>query len=472
METSFDIIVVGSGPAGYVAAIRAAQMGFRTACVEKEKKGDSVTLGGTCLNVGCIPSKALLEASHHYADVINGRYADTGIAIGDVAIDVEKLIHFKDGVVSKLTSGIQGLFQHNKITTIVGTGRVTGTNEVTVGDTAYQAKYIIIATGSVPMEIPPARFDHKYILDSTDALSMTSTPNRLGVIGAGVIGLELGSVWSRFGSKVTVFEAMDNFLATADGQLAKELKKLLEVHEGLDIRLSTKVIGTSVERNEIKLSYEDKEGKVHHEVFDKVIVAVGRKPNTAGVIDPSVGVVVNERGFIQVDNYCQTDVPNIYAIGDIVRGPMLAHKGSEEGVMVVERIAGEKAEVNYDTIPNVVYTEPEFAWVGKTEEQLQAEGIPYKKGVFPFKASGRALANHNAKGMTKLLRHAETDRILGAHILCRNAGELLAQMVLVMEFQGSAEDVILTMYAHPTISEAVHEAALASHGRAIHIPNR
>ncbi len=475
MSEKYDVIVVGGGPGGYVAAIKAAQLGLKTACVEKwtNDSGKQV-LGGTCLNVGCIPSKALLESSHKYEEALHS-FEVHGISAENVAMDVPKMIGRKDGIVKNLTGGIASLFKANGVTSIHGTGKILAGKQVEVtspkGDVSvFEASNIIIATGSKPIEIPPAPLNEEGIVDSTGALDFTEVPKKLGVIGAGVIGLELGSVWARLGAEVTVLEAQDSFLGAVDQQIAKDALKHFK-KQGLDIRLKARVTGTEVKRGVVKVVFEDAKGEQELK-FDKLIVAVGRAPYTEGLLAADSGVNLDERGFIFVDDYCQTDVPGVYAIGDVVRGPMLAHKASEEGIVVAERIAGHKAAVNYDCIPGVIYTAPEIAWVGKTEEQLKALGEEYKVGVFPFAASGRAMAANDTAGMVKIIASAKTDRVLGVHIVGPHASEMIAQGVIAMEFASSAEDLALTVFAHPTLSEALHEAALAVDGNAIHIANR
>ncbi|PMR75502.1 dihydrolipoyl dehydrogenase [Billgrantia endophytica] len=475
MADKFDVIVIGAGPGGYVAAIRAAQLGLKTACVEKwVGKDGTVVNGGTCLNVGCIPSKALLEASHKFVEAKHD-FADLGIEAGDVTMDVKKMMARKDRIVKNLTGGIAGLFKANGVTSIAGTGKVIASKQVEVTDkdgkaTTYDADNIVIAAGSVPVEIPPAPLTEDIIVDSTGALKFQEAPKRLGVIGAGVIGLELGSVWSRLGSDVTVLEAMDSFLPIVDSAIAKETQKLLK-KQGLDIKLGARVTGSEVKGKEVVVKYTDSDGD-QEMTFDKLIVCVGRRPYTQGVVADGVGVGLDERGFIHVDDQCRTSVPGIYAIGDCVRGQMLAHKASEEGIMVADIIAGHKAEMNYDAIPCVIYTFPEVAWVGMTEQDAKAKGIEVKTGSFPFAASGRAMANNATEGQAKIIADAETDRILGVHIVGQHAGEMIAQGVIALEFGSSAEDLALTCYAHPTMSEAVHEAALAVEGHAIHMANR
>lgn len=475
MSQTFDVIVIGAGPAGYAAAIRAAQLGLSTACVDNSlgKDGKPV-LGGTCLNWGCIPSKALLDASHKYVEAAE-HFADIGIKTGKVTVDVPQMIARKDEVVTGLTSGITGLFKGNGVTQLSGTGRLLAGRRVEVTDhegaaTAYQAEHVILAPGSVPIEIPPTPLTDDLIVDSTGALEFDAVPKRLGVIGAGVIGLELGSVWSRLGSEVVVLEALEEFLPAADKRIARDALKVL-TGQGLDIRLGTRVTGAKANKASVRVTYEDKDGEQNITV-DKLIVAVGRRPASAGLLADDAGVQVDERGFLKVNDLCETDAANVYAVGDVVRGPMLAHKGTEEGIMVAERIAGHKPLVNYDCIPSVIYTHPEIAWVGQTEEQLKADGEDFNVGSFPFAASGRALAANDATGMVKVIADKETDRILGVHIIGPQASELIAQAVIAMEFDASAEDLGLTMFAHPTLSEAVHEAALGVNGHAIHMVNR
>ncbi|MCP5203277.1 MAG: dihydrolipoyl dehydrogenase [Pseudomonadales bacterium] len=475
MSDKYDVVVIGAGPAGYVAAIRAAQLGLSTACVEQwlDDKG-KVRLGGTCLNVGCIPSKALLDSSYKFAEA-RDHLAVHGIAIEGATIDVPAMLQRKDSIVDQLTGGIAGLFKHNGVTPVSGTGRVLAGARVEVTDKdgnvrELQAGNVIIAAGSVPVEIPPAPIDNEYIIDSTGALALSDVPQRLGVIGAGVIGLELGSVWNRLGSEVVMLEALDDFLPMMDVQIAREAAKIFK-KQGLDIRLGTRVTGAEVKNGVVEVSYTSADGD-EVETFDKLIVAVGRKPRSKELFASDSGLTLDERGYIFVNDYCETEAPHIFAVGDVVRGPMLAHKGSEEGIMVAERIAGKPAQMNYDCIPSVIYTHPEVAAVGKTEQELKADGTPYKSGVFPFAASGRALASNESEGMVKILAHADTDRVLGCHIVGPSAADLVQQVVIAMEFGSSAEDIGLTVFGHPTLSEAVHEAALAVDGHAIHIANR
>ncbi|MEM6709367.1 MAG: dihydrolipoyl dehydrogenase [Pseudomonadota bacterium] len=479
MKDHYDVIVIGAGPAGYHAAIRCAQLGMSTACIDKmlDKAGEPV-FGGTCLNWGCIPSKALLDASHKYHDARH-KFAELGIKVDAVTADVPQMIKKKDEVVSNLTGGVAMLFKGNGVDGLAGAATLNEGRRVSLtthdGKTHdMTADYVILAPGSVPVEIPPTPLTDDVIVDSTGALEFLAVPKRLGVIGAGVIGLELGSVWSRLGSDVVLLEAMAEFLPMADDKIAKDAQRSL-TKQGLDIRLGTRVTGAEVsgsgDDRVVKVTYETKDG-VESIEFEKLIVAVGRRPFTEGLLGPNSGVNLDERGFLFVNDICQTDSPNVYAVGDCVRGPMLAHKGMEEGIMVAERIAGQKALVNYDCVPSVIYTHPEMAWVGKTEQEVKASGEPYNVGSFSFGASGRALAAADTEGSVKIIAHAETDRILGVHIFGPQASELIAQAVIAMEFDASAEDLGLTMFAHPTLSEAVHEAALGVAGHAIHMVNR
>jgi dihydrolipoamide dehydrogenase len=480
MSTKYDVIVIGSGPAGYVAAIRAAQLGLKTACIEKWKNNEGKGVnGGTCLNVGCIPSKALLDSSHKYHEA-KADFAIHGISTQGVKMDVPAMVARKDAIVKQLTGGIAGLFMGNKVTPLYGAGKLLAGKKVQFVDFEgkehiLEAENVILASGSIPVNIPVAPVDGDVIVDSTGALEFREVPERLGVIGAGVIGLELGSVWNRLGSKVVCLEAMDNFLAIMDQQVAKEAQKIL-TKQGLDIRLSCRVTGSQVinkdGKKQVEVTFTDKEGKVAKEIFDKLIVCVGRRPFTQGLLAEDSGVKLDERGFIYVNDLCSTSAPGVWAVGDVVRGPMLAHKGSEEGVMVAERIAGQKTVMNYDTIPNVIYTHPEIASVGKTEEKLKADGESYNVGVFPFAAIARALAANERDGFVKIIAHAQTDRILGCHIVGPSAADLVQQVAIAMEFGSSAEDLGMMVFGHPTLSEAVKESALAVHGHAIHIANR
>ena len=471
----FDVVVIGGGPAGYVAAIRSAQLGLKTACIEEYVDAkNNPTFGGTCLNVGCIPSKALLDSSHRYQEATS-HLKIHGIKVGSVDLDIPAMMKRKNDIVAKLTGGIGGLFAANKVTPIAGRGKVLADSKVQITNIEgkkeiIESKNIIIASGSSPIEIGSAIFNDTNILDSTGALEIDKVPETLGVIGAGVIGLELGSVWARLGSKVTVIEAMDDFLFMADKEVAKETFKDFK-KQGLDIRLGCKLTSSKSLKNSVKITYENN-GSSENMEFEKLIVAVGRKPNTSDIFEEDCGISLDEKGFISVNQNCQTDVKNIWAIGDVVRGPMLAHKGSEEGIMVAERIAGKHAEMNYDLVPSVIYTHPEIAWVGKNEEELKNDNIEYKVGKFPFAASGRALAVEQSVGFVKLLTDAKTDTIIGVHVFGPSAAEIVQQALISMEFGASSEDLGLTIFSHPTVSEALHEAALSVSNQAIHIGNK
>ena len=478
MQADFDVLVIGAGPAGYVAAIRCAQLGLKTACVDNWVNDEGkFSLGGTCLNVGCIPSKALLQSSELF-DQANNRFKNHGINVGSVELDLKTMMKRKNKVVNELTTGISGLLKANKVKVIQGTAKVLGDQKVEVildkDKTNYLAKNIIIASGSSPIELVSAPQTENLIVDSSGALSFDSVPKKLGIIGAGVIGLELGSVWRRLGSEVVLIEAQEVFLPTADDQVSRDALRLLK-RQGLDVRLNSRLLETNIvgkgKTKQVQVTYQN-EGGDHQETFDKLIVAVGRKPNTDHIFDEEADLLLDERCFIHVNEKCETSQPGVYAIGDVVRGPMLAHKGSEEGVMVAELIAGHHAVMNYDLIASVVYTHPEIAWVGKNEQQLKAAGEHYKVGRFPFTASGRAKASDETDGFVKILSHADTDRILGVHILGAHASELIAQAVIAMELGASSEDVALTIFAHPSLSEVLHEAALSVDGRAIHMVNK
>lgn len=473
----YDVIVIGAGPGGYVAAIRCAQLGLKTACIDEwtNRTGDS-SLGGTCLNVGCIPSKALLQSSHLFAEANHGLAAH-GIKVSKPKIDLATMMSRKDKVVAELTNGIAGLFKANKVDLYHGHARIAQELKVQLKDRrtkvitdTLQAAHIIIASGSSPVTLQRATPQDGIIVDSAGALEFDEVPERLGVVGAGIIGVELGSVWSRLGSDVVLLETMDAFLPLADKQISRAALRSFN-KQGLDIRLNARLVSTKIKANQVSVSYEDKDGE-QQEVFDKLIVAVGRKPNSDLMFDAEMEIELDERSYILVNEHCETSSPGIYAIGDVVRGPMLAHKASEEGIMVAERIAGHKASVNYELIPSVIYTHPEVAWAGKTEQECKQHGIPFKTGSFPMAASGRAKAANATEGLVKIIAHNETDRVLGIHIFCDNASELIAQAVTAMEMQCSTEDIQLTMFAHPTLSEAIHEAALAVDKKAIHIQNK
>ncbi|MFL2713592.1 MAG: dihydrolipoyl dehydrogenase [Gammaproteobacteria bacterium] len=470
----YDVIVIGSGPAGYVAAIRASQLGLKTACIEKSFDADGNSqLGGTCLNVGCIPSKALLDSSHRYSDATN-HFSNHGIEVSKPKLDIAKMMERKNKIVTQLTAGVTGLFKANKVTQILGHAKIIDSTHIEVtskdGSQTLETKNIVIATGSSPINISVAEVNNKNIVDSTGALEFDSVPKKLGIIGAGVIGLELGSVWSRLGSEVTVLEAMDEFLPMADKRIAKDVLKEFN-KQGLNINLGCKVTSALSNKKDITVTYENN-GTTTELKVDKLIVAVGRRPNTENLLDKNCGLSIDEKGFIPVNDFCETNVQNIWAVGDVVRGPMLAHKASEEGIMVVERIAGKHAEMEYDLVPSVIYTHPEVAWVGQTEENLSAAGIEFKTGSFPFAASGRALASGESTGFIKVIADKKTDTILGVHAFGPSAADIVQQGVVAMEFGASAEDLGLTIFSHPTVSEALHEAALAVNGQAIHIGNR
>lgn len=461
MPEQFDVIVIGGGPGGYVAAIRAAQLGLKTACVEKRG-----ALGGTCLNVGCIPSKALLESSEKFEEAQHD-FAKHGIN-AKVSLDLKTMMGRKDEVVDSFTKGIEGLFKKNKVTYLKGFGTLTGTNEVSVEGTAYGAKNIIIATGSDVTPLPGITIDEKTIVSSTGALVLKEVPKHLVVIGAGVIGLELGSVWRRLGAKVTVIEYLDRITPGIDHEVARQFQKILE-KQGIEFKLGRKVTGAKAGKG-VELTHEPAAGGAAETIkADVVLVAVGRRPYTEKLGLEALGIKTDKRGFIEVNAHLQTAVPSIYAIGDVIPGPMLAHKAEEEGVLVAESIAGQKPHINYDAIPGIIYTWPEVATVGKTEEQLKEAGIAYKVGKFPFMANSRARAAMQAEGFVKILADAKTDEVYGVHIIGPHAGTLIAEAVLALEFGASSEDIARTCHAHPTLNEAVKEAALAVDGRAIHI---
>ena len=475
MSRNYDIVVIGAGPAGYIAAIRAAQQGKTVACIDEWKNKDGkYAFGGTCLNAGCIPSKALLESSELYHRA-GHEFKKHGIKTGDVEMDIAAMQKRRASIVRQLTGGIAGLFKANKVEGLVGHGRLLKGMKVEFtpadGDVELiDAKHVILASGSAPIELPVAKFDGEKIIDSWDTLELETVPETLGVVGAGVIGLELGSVWARLGAKVTILEAMDDFLFMADRDVAKvaaaDFKK-----QGLDIKLGAMVSKATVGKNGVTVEYNGKDGEQSINV-DKLVVAVGRRPVTENLFADDAGIQLDERGFIVVDDECRTRVKGVYAIGDCVRGPMLAHKGSEEGVMVADLICGEVAEMNYDVIPSVLYTSPEIAWTGKTEAEVKESGIEYKTGQFPFMASGRAKAMEQTTGFVKIISAEENDEILGVHIVGPMAGELIAEAVLALEFSGSTEDLQRTIHAHPSLAEAVHEAALAVDGKALNFPNR
>jgi dihydrolipoamide dehydrogenase len=475
MSDAFDVIVIGSGPAGYPAAIRAGQNKLTVACIDEWKNFDgSYAFGGTCLNAGCIPSKALLESSELYLRA-KDEFATHGIKLGGIQLDLAAMQKRRANVVKTMTNGITALFKANGVVGIQGHGRLLPGNRVLVtaadgSEKTLQAKNVILASGSTPIRLQAVPHDGKFIIDSWNALELEAVPARLGVIGAGVIGLELGSVWRRLGSAVTVLEAMDAFLPMVDQTIAKEAQRHFK-KQGLDIKLGAKVVSAKVSGSAVDVVYTDAAGE-HTIQVDKLVVAVGRRPFTDGLLAEGTGVQVDARGFVQVDEHCRTAVPNVWAVGDVVRGPMLAHKGKEEGCMVADLIAGKFGEVNYKVIPSVIYTNPEIAWVGLTEEQVKAGGREYKTGSFPFAASGRARAMEAGAGMAKIISAKDDDEVLGIHVIGPMAGELIGEATLAMEYSASTEDIQRTMHAHPTLSEAIHEAALSVDKKAIDAINR
>jgi dihydrolipoamide dehydrogenase len=466
MAQSFDVVVIGGGPGGYIAAIRAAQLGLKTACIDDWKSADGKpALGGTCTNIGCIPSKALLQSSENFEQA-GHHFAEHGVKVKGLELDLAQMMKRKDGVVKASNDGVMYLFRKNKVTFFHGKGAFVSPNEVKVGGETFSAKNVIVATGSVPRALPGAPFDEKLVLSNDGALAIPEVPKRLGIVGAGVVGLEMGSVWRRVGSEVTVLEALPAFLGAADEQIAKEAAKIF-AKQGLKIQLGVK-IGAVKKGKDVTVEYADAEGKPQSAAFDKLIVSIGRVANTQGLNAEGAGLKL-DRGFIAVDDDCRTGVPGVWAIGDVVRGPMLAHKAEEEGVAVAERIAGQKPHVDFNTIPWVIYTTPEIAWVGKTEQQLKAEGVAYKSGMFPFMANARARALGDTSGFVKVLADAKTDTILGVHIIGPYASELISEAVVAMEFRASSEDIGMICHAHPSLSEAIKDAALAVDKRALNI---
>ncbi len=475
MSQSFDVVVIGGGPGGYVAAIRAAQLGFTTACIDAFKNPEgNPSLGGTCLNVGCIPSKALLQSSENF-HAMQHEFADHGISVEGAKIDIAAMLARKNGIITKNAGGIAFLFKKNKVANLHGLGKFVGRQgekwqiEVTEGETTQviEATHVIVATGSTPRPLPGITIDNVRVLDNAGALSMTEVPARLGVIGAGVIGLEMGSVWKRLGADVTVLEAAETFLPMVDQQIAKEALKTLTKETGLVIHNGVKIESTEASAEAVTVKYT-LAGEARELVVDKLIISIGRVPNTQGLNAEAVNLQIDERGFVVVDDHCHTNLPNVWAIGDVVRGPMLAHKASDEGVAVAERIAGQKPHIDFNNIPFVIYTHPELAWVGKTEEQLKAAGVDYKKGTSGFAANGRALGLGQAAGTVKVLACAKTDRILGVHIIGPMASELIAEAVTALEFSASSEDIARIVHAHPSLSEVMHEACLAVDKRPLH----
>ena len=473
MSRQFDVLVIGGGPGGYVGAIRAAQLGFNVACCESNPYADpkgEPRLGGTCLNVGCIPSKALLHTSHLFEEAGHG-FAAQGISVGTPKIDVPTMIGRKNTIVNQLTSGIKGLFKKNKVTLLNGLGsfvaQCEGGWQIKVGEEVVEAKQVIIATGSRARHLPGIEVDNKIVCDNAGALDIDAVPKKLAIIGAGVIGLEMGSVWRRLGSEVTILEALPEFLSVADIDVAKEGAKVF-AKQGLNIQLGVTIGEVKTSKKGVSIAYTDKAGAPQKLDADRLIVSVGRIPNVDGLNAEAVGLKIDERGRIDVDAHCRTNLPGVWAVGDVVRGPMLAHKAMEEGVMVAELMAGQAGHCNFDTIPGVIYTAPEIAWVGKSEQQLKADGVAYKVGKIPFLANGRALGMGDPTGFVKMLACATTDRILGVHIIGPNASELISEAVVAMEFGGASEDLARICHAHPTLSEAVHEAALACDTRPLH----
>ncbi|HTN48155.1 MAG TPA: dihydrolipoyl dehydrogenase [Burkholderiaceae bacterium] len=479
MSKNFDVVVIGGGPGGYIAAIRAAQLGFATACIDDWKNRDGGPApGGTCTNVGCIPSKALLQSSENYEHA-GHQFAAHGIEVKGLSLDLAKMLGRKDTVVKQNNDGILFLFKKNKIVFFHGRASFVGRGEAGIeimisgaAEETLAARHVIVATGSNARALPGVEFDEKRILSNDGALSIAEVPKRLGVIGAGVIGLEMGSVWRRLGSEVTLLEALPAFLGAVDDQVAKEAAKLFG-RQGLKIELGVKIDRVAVEKKgraeEVRVEYTDAKGGAQQLAVDRLIVSIGRVPNTTGLNPQAVGLALDERGFVAVDEQCRTNVPNVWAIGDVVRGPMLAHKAEEEGVAVAERIAGQHGHVNFNTIPWVIYTSPEIAWVGQTEQQLKAAGRAYKAGTFPFAANGRARALGDTSGMVKFLADAATDEILGVHIIGPLASELISEAVVAMEFHASAEDIARICHAHPSLAEATKEAALAVDKRTLNL---
>jgi len=476
MGDRYDVVVIGAGPGGYIAAIRAAQLGLKTACVDDWTRADGKpALGGTCTNVGCIPSKALLQSSENYEHAGHA-FADHGIEVKGIAIDVAKMLARKEKVVSQNNDGITFLFKKNKVAFFHGVGSFAGgsveagwaVNVSGAKSAELVAKHVIVATGSKPRPLPMIAIDNKLVLDNDGALAIPEVPKRLGVVGAGVIGLEMGSVWRRLGAKVTVLEALPAFLGAADEAVAKEAQRVF-AKQGLEFHLGIAITKVTVGKRDVAVEWTDAAAKPQAATFDKLIVSIGRLPHTGGLEADKVGLALDPRGFVTVDGDCRTNLAGVWAIGDVVRGPMLAHKAEEEGVAVAERIAGQHGHVDFNTIPWVIYTSPEIAWVGKTEQQLKAEGTAYKAGRFPFSANGRARAMGDTTGFVKILADASTDRILGMHVIGPMASELIAEGVVAMEFGAASEDLARICHAHPSLSEATKEAALAVDGRTLNL---
>jgi dihydrolipoamide dehydrogenase len=475
MADRFDVVVIGGGPGGYIAAIRCAQLGFATACIDDwTRAGGKPAPGGTCTNVGCIPSKALLQSSENYEHAGHA-FADHGIEVKGLAIDVKRMLSRKDKVVAQNNDGILYLFKKNKVAFFHGHGAFAGKDgdawKIRVegaGAADLVATHVIVATGSKPRGLPMIAFDNQRVLDNAGALALPAVPKRLGVVGAGVIGLEMGSVWRRLGATVTVLEALPEFLGAADEAVAREARKVF-ARQGLSIETGVAITAVTPGKTDVAVAYTDAAGKAQSATFDKLIVSIGRIPNTDGLGAGNVGLALDDRGFIVVDGQCRTNLPNVHAIGDVVRGPMLAHKAEEEGVAVAERMAGQHGHVDFNTIPWVIYTSPEIAWVGQTEQQLKAAGVAYRAGSFPFSANGRARALGDTAGFVKILADATTDRILGVHIIGPFASELISEGVVAMEFGASAEDIARICHAHPSLAEATKEAALAVDGRTLNL---
>ena len=469
MAQSFDVVVIGGGPGGYIAAIRAAQLGLAVACIDEWRGADGkAALGGTCTNVGCIPSKALLQSSENFEQAGHG-FAEHGVKVKGLELDLAQMQKRKDKVVKQNNDGIVYLFKKNKVAFFHGRGSFgRSPGEVRVGQETLNARHVIVATGSSPRALPGAAFDEGMILSNAGALALPEVPKRLGIIGAGVIGLELGSVWRRLGAQVTILEALPAFLGGADEQIAKEAAKVF-AKQGLEIQLGVKISRVSLSKKSVTIQYSASDNSSKSFECDKLVVSIGRVPNTDGLNAASVGLKLDDRGFVAADEECRTNLPNVWAIGDVVRGPMLAHKAEEEGAAVAERIAGRKPHVDFNTVPWVIYTAPEIAWVGRTEQQLKADGVAYRAGTFPFSANARARALGETAGLVKFLADAKTDQILGVHIMGPFAGELIAEAVVAMEFRGSSEDIGMICHAHPSLSEAMKEAALAVDKRALNL---
>lgn len=472
MANHYDVAIIGSGPAGYVSAIRCAQLGLKTVCIEEVANQNKAALGGTCLNVGCVPSKALLESSLIFSNT-NHKLKDHGIEVSEVSLDVNAMHLRKDKIVSSLTKGVSGLFKLNKVDTVQGKAYISDPHTIKVStegsDPNIRAENIILATGSRPIELSDYPFDEEFLFSSNGALKFSEVPNRIAVIGAGAIGLELGSVWARLGSEITIYEALTDFLPNADDSISKEALKIFQ-QQGLNIELGTEIESLEVIDNQVEVKVSNDE--ISNLQVDKVIFAVGRNPTSKGLFDPALGIQIDDKEFVIVDEHCQTQVPNIYAIGDLVRGPMLAHKASEEGIMVAERIAGRNYSLNYKNIPFVIYTHPEIAWAGYSEKSALEEGIQVEVGTFPFQANARALTSNESTGFVKVVVNQEDDSIIGVHALGPSAADVVQQGLIAMESKVTAKELGSVMFSHPTVSEALHEAVLSAKGNAIHLNNR